>query len=135
VKFIRAEELTAVCVWAQRTAASVEARLRAEVVAHGLTRQELARARQEADRFRAQVDRLVAALAAGERVEVFRCGHPRVEWNVYRHRGTDPAGRKFCREYCRECNVRRAAAYRVRKNAAQGTRSHITCDDFVGLRA
>lgn len=107
VKFIRAEELTAVCVWAQRTVRRVEDRLRAEAVAHQACRQELAMERARSAKLDRQVDELFAALASRVAVELFRCGHAKVPGNVYRNRGVDR---------CRRCRCKNSIAYYVRRS-------------------
>lgn len=133
VKSIRADDLAAVSVWAQREVGKLADVARVERVAHEATRQELGRVRAEAARLRSQVDELVAKLAQGSSIEVFGgCGHPKAKWNLYLHRGIDRKGRESLREFCRECNRDRAAKYRARrKSAVQPIKSHVACDDFA----
>jgi hypothetical protein len=135
VKSIRAEDMTAVSVWAQRQVQVLSDQVRAEQVAHAASRQELGRVRVEAERLRRQVEDLVKALSRGVVVDRFvGCGHPKVDWNLYLHKGFDRKGRECVREFCRECGRDRAAKYRSRrKSAVQGRRSHAACDDSVGL--
>ncbi len=108
VKSIRAEDMTAVSVWAQRQVQVLSDQVRAEQVAHAASRQELGRVRVEADRLRRQVDDLVKALKAVEPVKVCPKGHPLVEFNVYSHRGA---------KHCRQCHRdRQKRYYQERKN-------------------
>ncbi len=94
VKSIRAEDMTAVSVWAQRQVQVLSDQVRAEQVAHAASRQELGRVRVEADRLRRQVEDLVAVLARADKDVFPRCGHVKAKFNTYTH------GRS---ERCREC--------------------------------
>jgi hypothetical protein len=94
VKSIRAEDLTAVSVWAQREVSGLADCVRVERVAHSGTRRELVAARAEVARLRGQVEDLLSALVVG-RVDTCRRGHPLVGYNLYRS-----GGKRFCRE-CR----------------------------------
>jgi BMFP domain-containing protein YqiC len=114
VKSIRAEDLTAVSVWAQREVSGLADCVRVERVRVDVARQELARSRAESARLRAQVDQLIGKLAAGERVEKLRCGHPNVKYNVYRHVDRSGAQPRL-RELCRECNRERVSRFRAKK--------------------
>lgn len=106
VRAIRAEDMTQVCVVAQRETRELGDELRSERCDHAVTRRSLAESEQENARLRMQLDQLVDALQVGELVK-FRCGHPRVKYNVYSHGGKD---------YCRSCrreyqaNRRKASA-------------------------
>lgn len=103
VRSIRAEDVTQVCVWAQRQARVLSDGVRVERVAHAGTRLELVRARAEVDRLKAQVEDLLGALVVGGGVDVCRKGHPLVGYNVYSHGG---------KRFCRECHRDRQARYR-----------------------
>lgn len=116
IRAIRAEEITQMAVLAQTETRTLGDELRVEHLEHVATRRRLADAQAEAARLRSQLDQLVAALQRGEQIEVFRtCGHPRLDWNMYRHKG---------REYCRECNRHRASEYRARRKVAGQNNRH-----------
>lgn len=106
VRAIRAESITQFAVVAQTESHALGNELRAERCEHAVTRRTLAEAERDNERLRTQLDQLVEAHAAGT-LELFRCKHPRVKYNVYRHGGKD---------YCRTCrreyqaNRRRASA-------------------------
>jgi hypothetical protein len=104
VRSIRAEDVTQVCVWAQRQARVLGDGVRVERVAHAGTRLELVRARAEVVRLKAQVEDLLSALVAGG-VDCCRKGHPLVGYNVYKSGG---------KTYCRECRREWDALHRSR---------------------
>ncbi|WP_237162362.1 hypothetical protein [Mycolicibacterium fortuitum] len=93
VRAIRAEDMTQMAVVAQTETRALGDELRAERCDHSVTRRQLAAAEAENARLRAQLDQLVDAHQAGT-LDLFRCGHPRVKYNEYRHGG---------KSYCREC--------------------------------
>ncbi|MCV7187029.1 hypothetical protein H7I62_01840 [Mycolicibacterium thermoresistibile] len=110
IRAIRAEPMTQVCVYAHQQVGALSDSLRGEQIDHAATRLELARARDEADRLRMQVDQLLDALTTDGRIETFpRCGHPKVRYNVYAHRG---------KKYCRECRRNWQAQHRAARRAA-----------------
>lgn len=107
VRSIRAEPMTLVATYvagwrreveALKVSARVDARAaRLEVEDHRLT----------AERYRAQRDDLLDAIETQGRVETFRCGHPRVRYNIYEYRGE---------RRCRECRARHQADHRNRNS-------------------
>lgn len=103
VKFVRADPMTAVCVWAHQNVQDAATDLHGERLEHQLTRRELDRRIGEVDRLRKQVEHLFRVLRGEDGLP---CGHPRDRWNLYAHGG---------RVFCRECNRVRAKAYRDRK--------------------
>lgn len=112
VRSIRALEMTQVCVWAQAQLRAADAERRAERCEKQVAQLQLASTRVELARVRSHMAELFDKFVEGDRVETFRtCGHPKLNWNVYRHKG---------REYCRECNRDRAGQYRERRK----TRDH-----------
>ncbi|UVT31438.1 DNA binding protein [Mycobacterium phage Mask] len=96
VRSIRAEDITQMAYIAQQETLKLGDELRSERCLHAVTRRELADARAEVERLRAQVDQLVDAHMTGE-LRVFpKCGHPMVPYNTYEH-----GGRRWCRECAR----------------------------------
>ncbi|OMC08541.1 hypothetical protein [Mycolicibacterium fortuitum] len=93
VRAIRAEDMTQMAYIAQDETRKLGDDLRVERCEHSVTRRTLAEAEAENSRLRMQLDQLVDAIQAGS-VDSFRCGHPRVKYNVYSHGG---------KQYCREC--------------------------------
>ena len=103
VRSIRAEDITQMAVVAQRMTGELEVALSAERSEHSVTRRDLGEKVSEAERLRLQLDQIVDAHLAGT-LTLFRCGHPRVKYNEYRHGG---------KPYCRECRRHRQAARRT----------------------
>ena len=93
VRAIRAEDITQMAWLWQTETRALSDELRVERCEHVLTRREVADARAEVDRLRAQLDQIVDAHVAGTLRTFRRCGHPMVRYNVYEH-----GGRKWCRE-------------------------------------
>lgn len=133
VRTIRSWEMTAVCEWVHSRVVVLEGEVSAARSSGVFLSGELGVARREVARVRGQVDQLVAKLSAGEKVGVFRCGHLRVDWNVYVQRGVDGKGVGFSREFCRECNNARASRYRERRKAQANSGDHTSC--VTDLRA
>ncbi|MHC9292043.1 hypothetical protein ACRCUN_06220 [Mycobacterium sp. LTG2003] len=106
VMSIRAEDMTQVCKVAQKQTGEIGDELRAERCQHAVTRRELSDARAETERLRAQLDQLVDAHMAGT-LTLFRCGHPRVRYNIYEHGG---------KSYCRQCRTDRQAVRRANRS-------------------
>lgn len=115
IRTIRSWEMTQVCRWVHEQTAVLEAELSGERSQHSHTRRELAGVRRDVDRFRVQVDQLVAKLRADEPIRKCYRGHHLGEGSVYRSGG---------REYCRECNRENTVAYRKRKRQSSGQRRH-----------
>lgn len=125
VKAIRAEPMTQVCAFVHEEIGKVAAVARAEKALRLATESDLEQSRLREARIQRQLDQVLGKLAAGALEAFPRCGHPKVEWNVYVHRGVDSQGQPFSREYCRECNNARATQYRARrKSAGEMAQSH-----------
>lgn len=93
----RGEPLTELCKLMQQEVNRLTDELRLEKIGHCATEHELAQANRTASRLRIQLDQVLDAHRTGE-VEKFRCGCPKVRYNVYEHRG---------RKYCRTCRTDR----------------------------
>lgn len=94
VRTIRADDMTHVCLLAQRREASLADALRKMELEYRLARIDLDAQSRTLRRMETQLDQVVAAHLDGTMAVFPRCRHPKVGYNVYRHGG---------REYCREC--------------------------------
>jgi len=117
IRFIRAKDMTQVCVYALEQVTAVEAELNSERSEHVLTRQNLAEVSRELERLRAQFDQLIDAHVAGTLKTFPRCSHPKVKYNVYEHGG---------KTYCRECNRLRKQTRRQRTAESQSAGTVLT---------
>lgn len=113
VRAVRAEPMTQLCEFFHAELRRQETELRVERIDHAATRRDLGSAASAVARLRTQMEQLLDAHVAGD-VGTFRCGHPKVPYNVYRNQG---------REYCRECGRDRVARYR----AARVSVTAVTC--------
>lgn len=93
VRTIRAEDMTHVCLLAQQREASLSGDLRKMELEYRLARIDLDQQGRDLRRLKKQLDQVVDAHLVGT-LSLFRCGHPKVGYNVYRHGG---------RDYCRSC--------------------------------
>lgn len=107
IRAIRAEEITQMAVLLHTETRALGDELRAEHIEHVATQHQLADARADNDRLRMQLDQLVDAHMAGTLSVFPRCGHPKVKYNVYEHRG---------RSFCRECGRLRKQKQRKTKD-------------------
>ena len=114
VRAVRAEPMTQLCEFFHAELRRQETELRVERIDHAATRRELGSAASAVGRLRTQMEQLLDAHIAGD-VEKFRCGHPKVPYNVYRYRG---------RDNCRECGRDRVARYRATRVTTVTT---VTC--------
>lgn len=125
VRAVRAEPMTQLCEVTHAELQRQAAELRMERIEHAATRRDLWSANTTIDRQQKQIDQILSKLATGTLKAFPRCGHPKVDWNIYVHHGINAKGEPFAREYCRECNNYRATQYRERRKAAdQSVPSH-----------
>ncbi len=118
VKDIRSWDMTQMARFALEQITVADARYHAERSAHSQTRRELVLSRQEIQRVREQMDRLVKKVCAGEPIAKCYRGHPIIEGSTYRSRN---------RDYCRECNRENTVAYRARKRKPSDLQCHAIC--------
>lgn len=123
VRSIRAEDITQMAVLLQTETARLETEARQERCEHAVTRRDLGELRRAHDRLQEQFDQVLDKMMAGE-LKVFpRCGHPRLEFNMYKY--TDRSG-KTPRErvVCRYCIAKRSSKYRASNKPADQTTRH-----------
>lgn len=124
VRTIRAEDMTQVCYLAQQQLKTMADDLRQAELTERLTSRELTKSQAETERVQGQLDQITDRLMKGTLEAFPRCGHPKVDWNVYTHTDRSVSPPKV-REYCRECNAGRATSYRERlKKAKSEGESH-----------
>lgn len=118
VMSIRADPITQLCECILRADAVATDELRAAKVESAATRGQLTESLRELARIRGQLDEILGKLMTGTLKAFPRCGHPRVEWNTYRH--TDRSGPvPRPRELCRECNRLRVTKFRAKNRPAE----------------
>lgn len=120
VRSIRAEDMTQVCVVAQRELGETTDELRQERGQHHLTQLRLAESQANEARLRMQMDQLLDKLQTDGKVDTFGCGHPRLDFNMYRNAG---------KRYCRMCRTKRQAEWR----AETKKQNRLTCSGVRGL--
>lgn len=106
IRDLRSRPFTELCKLMQTEITRLETDLRVEQISHAATQNALAGETRVCERLRTQRDQILRAQRkSGGQVELFPCGCPKVEHNIYRNRG---------REHCRECGRERLARYRQR---------------------
>lgn len=96
VRTIRAEDMTQVCYLAQLWEKDLLDDVRQTELQSRLARREKDAAERRLAQLRLQFDQVLDAHLTGTLKSFPRCGHPKVEYNVYRY------GK---REYCRTCRA------------------------------
>lgn len=120
VRTIRSEEMTEVCYRSQKLEAEMSDEVRRSELALRLSRRELDRAQQVTQQVKLQLDQIIDAHMAGTLKLFPKCGHPKLDYNVYEFDG---------RLFCRMCAAERAASYRRRKKAPLTSSVTQMCDD------
>lgn len=124
VKYARAEPATIMALATRKETVEVEKEMRAERQRHCVTARRLAEAEADRERLRGQLDQILDKLQTTGQVETFACGHPRLEFNMYRNGG---------KRYCRKCRTKRQAEWRAetkkQNRSTCGGVSRLTTDD------
>lgn len=102
VRDLRSKPFTELCKLMQSETQKLADQLRLEQIEHVATQHLLRQATRTVERLAMQRDQLLAAHMTGE-LSTFRCGHPKVRYNIYQHGG---------RSYCRQCRTDRQTTRR-----------------------
>lgn len=118
IRDIRSQPFTECCRLWQLDLQRIEAELRVERINRAAAEHQRDEAARTAERLRIQREQILKAREAGEPVNKFPCGCPKVPHNIYREYG-ERNGRPYCRERCRECGNRRIQRHRDKHKAAR----------------
>lgn len=124
VRSIRAEDMTQMALLMQTESRNFGDELRLERSEHGVTRQafdDLAAAHR---RVKAQLDQLLDTLQTRGEVQTFLCGHPMLDFNMYRNCG---------KRYCRMCRAARQAEWRKNRLSC-GVVNKLTTPTLAAVR-
>ena len=130
IRFLRAEPLTRVCMWALDEVKKVDKQYREEKAARLTAESDLEQSRRRETRLQKQLDQILDQLKVGGKVQACRKGlHAMTEYNTYRY--TDKSGNR--REICRECNRDRVTKFHAKTRAAKAVTQEVNAAALQNL--